>query len=337
MKKKKNFFINIFLIFLCLNVIITLIWPLRTYIKFKYYNPYSKEFVSSLNIGYQNSKKLYLETWQRERLLVYEEYTGFKESPIDGEFLNITNENGRMVPNQKIDCSNSIYFYGSEDIFGYDVTDEQTIPSYFNKLLKNKNYCVYNYGRWTYNSTQENILFQLHLLKKKIKENDILIFLDGNNEKGTAKLLNTEFINKNYNKLHKKFWNLYTTGFDYFFNLLPVTQFINVMLKKVYEKNNSKFKYDTPLNYDEIKSVFNRNIEIRKSLCDRYNLKCFNFILFKKHLINQKYEVIKEVGGVIDLNQEIITQDILVNRNGSLYPETNKIISLKIFNKIFVN
>ena len=113
------------------------------------------------------ARKLYLETWQRERLLVYDEYTGFRESSFQGEYVNISNENGRQVPGQNKQCLKSIYFYGSEDIFGYDVTDYQTIPTYFSNLLNNLNYCVYNFGRKSYSSIQINILFQKHLLNKK--------------------------------------------------------------------------------------------------------------------------------------------------------------------------
>ena len=90
-----------------------------------------------------------------------------------------------------------IFFYGGETTFGYNVTDEQTFASFFKDILNikfpNKNYCVFNFGRGNYFSTQENILFQQHVLKKKFKPGDFVFFIDGANEDGNKDLLNTKF------------------------------------------------------------------------------------------------------------------------------------------------
>ena len=331
---KKKLFYRFLLIFIFINIFIAILWPIRTYLKFKFYKPYSKEYIQSLEMKTDEVKKLYLETWQRERLLVYDEYTGFKESSFNGKYVNIDNEIGRKVPGQNKKCLNSIYFYGSEDIFGYDVSDQQTIPAYFYKFLNDLNYCVYNFGRKSYNSTQINILFQKHLLNNKLKKNDILVFLDGDNENGNEELLNTKFIIENYNKLHKKFWNLYITGFEYFFNLLPITQFAEQILKRFKNK-----KYKRIILNDELKiqDIFLKNIKIRNLLCKEYKLQCYNFIFFKNFHSNKKYNFMKNGNSIINLNDDILPEEILVNRYNSLYPNTNKKIAIKMYNKIFKN
>ena len=99
------------MIFVLLNVIIVLLWPLRTSLKFSNYKAYSDEFIVSLNLDRKESVKLYLETWQRERLFEYDEFTGLRESvSIDGEYVNIDIENGRLISNNPKNCENSNSF-----------------------------------------------------------------------------------------------------------------------------------------------------------------------------------------------------------------------------------
>ena len=45
--------------------------------------------------------------------------------------------------------------YGGSATFGYGVTDYQTISEYLQKELS-KDYCVYNHGKASYYSLQEN-------------------------------------------------------------------------------------------------------------------------------------------------------------------------------------
>ena len=51
---------------------------------------------------------------------------------------------------------------------------------------------------------------------------------NGINEKGNIEIINTEFISHNYNQLHKKYWNLYKSGFEIFLGTLPSTQFYGI-------------------------------------------------------------------------------------------------------------
>ena len=78
---------------------------------------------------------MYLETWQRERLFEYDEFTGLKESiNKKGNYVTIDIENGRLVKNNPKNCEKNVFFYGGEKIFGYDVTNDQTIPYFFREL-----------------------------------------------------------------------------------------------------------------------------------------------------------------------------------------------------------
>ena len=70
--------------------------------------------------------------------------------------------------------------------------------------------------------SQENILFQKHIMQNKIKEGDIIIFINGENEQGNSEIINTKFISENYNDLHQKYWKLYKSGIKYFITLMPI-------------------------------------------------------------------------------------------------------------------
>ena len=335
--KKINSIILLLLLFILLNAIIVLMWPLRTDLKFNSYKAYSDEFIASLNLDREEAVKLYLETWQRERLFVYDEFTGLRESTsTDGKYVNIDKEKGRLISNNPKNCKKNIFFYGGEIVFGYDVGDSQSIPHYFRELFKkdNLNYCVFNFGRATYNSTQENILFQKHILKNKINEKDWIIFLDGDNETGNQKLLNTDFIEENYNALHQKNWLLYKAGIKYFVELLPIMQLIEVLYKKTSfnNKNNTSNK-EAVDNLTDIASVFDQNLKIRNAICVEYNFQCYNFLFFVNNEIKLKYNRLKNNRNIIDLTNSY-GKNLLLNKNDSLSPKSNKILASSIYEKI---
>ena len=340
MNKFKVFFYFL-LFFILLNLIIAFLWSFKTTIKFSNYTPYSEEFTKSLNLTKSESLELYLETWQRERLFEYDEFTGLKESKsINGNYVNI-DQYGRLVNNNPKECKKRIFFYGGELIFGYDVADYQTIPHFFRDMLeaKKKDFCVFNYGRRTYNSTQENILLQKHLLKNMIKKDDIIIFLDGNNENGNKKILNTDFINQNYNELHQKYWKLGISGIKYFLNLLPITQLSEVIFVRFLINDNSKktkLKISNS-NLIDIKNVFENNLKIREAICIINEINCNNFLLFvNDNMLNKnKYEVLKRNIKINDLTN-FENQNYLINRYNSLSPDSNRLIAKKIF-QIVIN
>ena len=97
------------LVFILLNAIIVFLWPIKTNLKFANFNPYSEIYSNSLNLNKKEVLNLYLETWQRERLFEYDQYTGIKESEsINGKYVNISNENGRLVPNNSEFCEKNL-------------------------------------------------------------------------------------------------------------------------------------------------------------------------------------------------------------------------------------
>jgi hypothetical protein len=360
MKNKLKFFLLLFVSgFIIFNILIVILWPLITTKKFSKYNPYSEVELKSLNLNKPNALKLYLETWQRERLYEYDEYTGIVESNSkNADFVNTSKEFGRKILNK--DCSRNIFFYGGENMFGYNVTDTQTIPYYFKEIIDSEyfkeNYCIYNFGRGTYNSTQENLLFIKHILSKKILNEDIVIFFDGVNEKGNREVLNTKFISDNYNGLHQKYWLLYKYTFFSFIKTIPSSQLSELLIKKYInrkvEKNNKK-----ELDYTDITRVFNDNIKIRNSICNKFTINCYNFLQpfpelhgkfynYNNNIIEtfdinkdlefyKTYSLLREVNGVFDIS------DSLKNSFGISYiqkiyysPESNKLLAKRIYDYV---
>jgi hypothetical protein len=332
---KIKFIFWLLVIFILINIIIVILWPIKNNLKFSNYNHYSEEFLKALNLNQEDGRKLYLETWQRDRLFEYDEYTGIKVSDsINGKFVNITNKNGRLVLKNPKQCNKNVFFYGGENVFGYDVTDNQTIPSYFNDLLKlsSKDYCVYNFGRGTYFSTQENILLQKHILNNKVKEQDIIIFIGGENENGNGQIINTKFIKKNYNDLHQRYWKLYKVGIEYFLSTLPITQLFQVLSKKKLKKNNKQTELkNNATKKKEIFDVYNKNLKIRKAICETYVLKCYNFLLVVDPLNKNMYEKLKNVEGIYDLTKNFSWEK---NTYGLFTPKSNKIISKEIYQHV---
>jgi hypothetical protein len=125
------------------------------------------------------------ETWKRS--LAYEPYTGFKESPFSGAYVNVDRAGFRRSKNQAPwppepgTCS--VFVFGGSTTFGYGLADDQTLPSYLQEVLAarlGRPVAVYNFGRAYYFSRQEGILFETLLLAGLVP--DMAIFVDGFNE-----------------------------------------------------------------------------------------------------------------------------------------------------------
>ena len=333
---KLKLLIYILLVFILFNAIIVFLWPIRTNLKFSNFSPYSKEFVSDLNLKNDEALQLYLETWQRDRLFEYDEFTGIRESEIkDGKYVNISKNNGRLISNNPKECNQNIFFYGGEIVFGYDVTDDQTIPFYLRNLSERNNIdnCIYNFGRRTYFSLQENILFQKHIMQNKIKEGDIIIFINGENEQGNSEIINTKFISENYNDLHQKYWKLYKSGIKYFITLLPIYQFIEVITK-----DNVPTEMSTTDNnlinpsFEDVNKVYNNNLNIRNGICYEFHLDCYNFLFFVNPNKNKKYEMLKKNNNIYDLS--MFSENMIQNKFNSISPAGNETLAKQIYNLI---
>ena len=356
------FFITSLLLFL-LNFLVGWAWEIRTKIKFKNFKPYDEVVLEALNLRDNDGLTLYLETFI-ERKFDYEQFTEHAENNgYNKKFVNVTPNLGRKTISPT-NCKRKIFFYGGSTTFGYNVTDYQTIPSYLGEILinKEKDICVKNFGRGSYFSTQETILFQKHILNKDIAKNDIVIFLDGINENGNRNSRNTSFLFNAQNALNQKYWDMYKFTFPIFFESLAINQFINRIQQKL--NLNKKKKLEQVNIFDlqnELKYVYEKNISIRKGICKSMNINCFNLLqpfatlhgkYFEKPIggavenrvlnINQKknllekYNLLKDIPGITDISDTLNNSTKLSYVDGVHYsPYANKKIALRIYNIIF--
>ena len=220
-------FLTILLFFL-FNFFLGFIWEIRTNLKFKNFKPYDDVVLKALNLSEKDGLDLYLETFIN-RKFEYEQFTEHAENNgFNNKFVNVTPDLGRKTISPEI-CNQNIFLYGGSTTFGYNVTDNQTIASYFGQILIDKDLkiCVKNFGRGSYFSTQENILFQKHILNKKISKNDIILFIDGINENGNRNSRNTGFLFQSMKTVNQNYWDMYKFTFPVFFESLAINQFIN--------------------------------------------------------------------------------------------------------------
>ena len=147
------------------------------------------------NNSLEETKSLLKETYQNHINLEkinqgydYEPFTGFKEKPRDGKYVNIDKNGFRKIENQCNFPTNNknynIFIFGGSTTFGLGLPDSETIPSRIQERLKHEtnrtDICVYNFGRTFYYSSQERILFESLLLSNQ--KPDMIVFIDGLNE-----------------------------------------------------------------------------------------------------------------------------------------------------------
>jgi hypothetical protein len=150
---------------------------------------YGKEAVSKAypHLSYGEINQLLAETWNRP--LQYDYYTGFREKPFKGRYVNIDAAGFRKSKHQApwpIDSNKyNIFVFGGSTTFGYGVADQETIPSYLQQLLakrEGKEVAIYNFGTAFYYSVQEKLL--LEQLMYQGQHPDLAIFIDGLNDAG---------------------------------------------------------------------------------------------------------------------------------------------------------
>jgi lysophospholipase L1-like esterase len=132
----------------------------------------------------------------------YEPWIEFRNIDYAGRFVNVSGLQRKSIPEVHINPSSKdtidIYFFGGSTTFGFNVADNETIPSQFLQLYKEKfpngrSVRVYNYGTPTYYSYQELMLLSKLLFEGK--RPDIVIFLDGVNDFWFAK---ASYYNQSY-------------------------------------------------------------------------------------------------------------------------------------------
>lgn len=117
----------------------------------------------------------------------YDTYTQFKEAPYKTRFVNVDVNGFRHSRNQGPWPPNKndfvIFFFGGSTSFGYGVPDNETVASHLQEILTRKlglPVRIYNFGRATYFSSQERILFEKLLLDGHVP--NMAFFMDGINE-----------------------------------------------------------------------------------------------------------------------------------------------------------
>ncbi len=365
--KKTSFILNTIivsiLLFILLNIAIAITWEIRTNLKFKNFKAYDDKVLKVLNLNEKEGLKLYLETFI-DRKFDYEQFTEHAENTgFNNKYVNVTPKEGRKTISPKY-CDKNIFFYGGSTTFGYNVTDKQTIASYLgNYLIDNDlRICVKNYGRGSYFSTQENILFQKHILNKIVNSKDIVIFIDGINENGNKVSRNTEFLFQANKIINQKHWDMYKLSLPFFFNTLPINQFINRLSSKIKFKEEQKKNPQNIFSKDEMaKYVYQTNVNFRIGICKNLKIECYSFfqpfpvingkyfdeqpsgasevrrILNKEErkIINQKYFELKSVDNIYDISQSINNMTTLSYVDAVHYsPRANEIIAMTIIDVI---
>ncbi|HUR10042.1 MAG TPA: SGNH/GDSL hydrolase family protein [Flavitalea sp.] len=206
--KKKNIvytLVSIFLLFLIIEIILSIFF-------FHKYSDEKLATIEALKLGkrllQQKPNSINVKNQQLVRPTANEEtnkgiateihasnkfrYTPWIEfSNIDytGKYVNIQNGMRSTVPDHIFPSGSKdtidIYFFGGSTMFGFNVSDEETLPSQFVRLYQQqyptgKSIRVQNFGTPTYYSYQE--LMQYAQLIFKGHRPDVVVFLDGVND-----------------------------------------------------------------------------------------------------------------------------------------------------------
>ena len=351
----KKFFFHFSILvffFIIVNIISAFLWGPIKNINFLNYNKkdyYSKNILEAIGLKDSEKHLFYNEMWI-ERKFKYVQFAEHLESETKNQkYVNVTSEFGRLVENN-INCNIRIFIYGSSQVFGYNVKDHQTIPSYFKKILDNKfndkNFCVYNFGSADYHSTQENILFINHFLNQKILPNDYAVFIDGFSENGNVKSRIHEEIKYLFNGLELKVWDELKFSSIIFFNSLPVvklykhlySRFSNHQTKDVSNDQEKMSEIDKK-KIKEITKVFISNLEIRNAICKKVSINCYTFLppipSDSDKLTKRKYYLFKNIPHLIDISEILNEKNYLKFVDDVHYsPKAANFIANEIFNKI---
>jgi len=194
-EKAKNFYVssaiillNLLVLFVVLNVAIGAVFFIRSLSSAS--NPIVEKYHVDLLKVYPGKdlrqiNALLAETWSRPH--VYEPFTQYKEGRYRGHYVNVDEHGFRLSAKQAPWPPNSnafnIFVFGGSTTFGYGVSDNETIPSFLQEEIRattGSAVAVYNFGRSSYYSTQERVLFE-NLLAAGNRPK-IAIFIDGLNE-----------------------------------------------------------------------------------------------------------------------------------------------------------
>ncbi|HUQ67315.1 MAG TPA: hypothetical protein VM101_14225 [Flavitalea sp.] len=125
----------------------------------------------------------------------YEPWVMFRMANYHSDYVNVNGFERRSTPDALIKNGDSntinIYFFGGDNMYGYNLADNETIPSQFVKAYNEGNpgrsVAVKNFGISHYYSKQELMLLSSLLFEGK--RPDIVIFLDGLNDFYLSRML----------------------------------------------------------------------------------------------------------------------------------------------------
>ena len=79
---------------------------------------------------------------------------------------------------------------------------------------------------------------------RPIKEDDFIIFLDGNAEGGLNDGVNTKFLYEVHKIISKKYWDMYKVTFKIFLKSIPLNQLIKrIKQKNIIQSSSDKYKF----------------------------------------------------------------------------------------------
>ena len=331
-----------------------------------YVEPYKYVEDIYLQEGYTKEEIIQMlrETWLKSGWK-YQTRLGFTEKERTGKYVNVSSKgfrlNGLNDPkndllknksNENFPNQNLIYFFGGSTSFGYGVRDNETIPAQLEKELLNSD--VVNFGRGYYYSSQENDLLE-ELLKFKASKPDLIIFLDGVNERCN--------LEQYQNQMSELFDKASYLGFkwypeEYAKPILKALSIVSSKYKK-YISNKSGIKYlnkdcQSPFKKTLLSNVFEFNLKKRKAICDLYTIKCLTFFqplvgfhnihyhADKHNVINSKLKYEELNKGIKQSGLEVIDITKVLNKlekhafidDIHYSPEANGIIAKEIKNQI---
>ena len=125
------------------------------------------------------------ETWRDQE---YEPFTGFRQVPLRGKFLNIDPAGFRYSKDQApwppLPTATNVFVFGGSTTFGVGLPDGETIPSYLQEVAAANHPVppvkVYNFAQPAYFSSQELIQFEQLLNSGFVPQT--AVFIDGVND-----------------------------------------------------------------------------------------------------------------------------------------------------------
>lgn len=186
-------FFNTLLVYVLLNAVLGAAFFIRDSFR-RESNPVSLTYGRRLDQVYPNlpepeRTRMLSEIWNRPYR--YADYIHFQERPCAGKYVNVSEAGYRHVVDQgpwPISTDNlNIFCFGGSTLFGYGVSDQQTVASYLQESLSkisSRRVCVYNFGVGWHYSTQERLRFEQLLASDMIP--NLAIFLDGINDSTQA-------------------------------------------------------------------------------------------------------------------------------------------------------